>query len=66
MSPEERKEMRGRVDNLQAWKAYHADMPERDENGWYDLETGLRYDPEVDYRLGVTEEQAIRLAYGFD
>jgi hypothetical protein len=24
-------------------------MPERDAKGWYDLETGLRYDPSVQY-----------------
>jgi hypothetical protein len=34
--------------NFQAW-IDNADMPQKDARGWYDLETGLRYDPETDY-----------------
>jgi hypothetical protein len=36
--------------NFAAWKA-EADMPEQHaEGGWYDLETGLSYNPKWDYR----------------
>lgn len=32
------------------WYNEIADMPEKDEDGWYDLETGLRYHPDAEYR----------------
>lgn len=32
------------------WYKEIADMPEKDEHGWYDLETGLRYHPDAEYR----------------
>lgn len=35
--------------NFEYWYHHVADMPEKDANGWYDLETGLRYDPNADY-----------------
>ncbi|HAV1239868.1 TPA: hypothetical protein JGU28_004675 [Salmonella enterica] len=38
-------------DNFRYWYNEIADMPEYDETGkyWYDLETGLRYDPSCRY-----------------
>lgn len=38
------------MSNFNYWINEVADMPERDEGGWYDLETGLRFDPSFDYR----------------
>ncbi|WP_330983597.1 MULTISPECIES: hypothetical protein [Enterobacterales] len=35
--------------NFEFWHNNVADIPQRDENGWYDLETGLRYDPSHAY-----------------
>lgn len=37
------------MNNFQFWVENVADMPERDNSGWYDAETGLRYDPSVKY-----------------
>ena len=39
------------MNNFQAWLD-QADIPTRDENGWFDLETGLRYNPAVNYLTG--------------
>lgn len=41
------------MSNFNFWKNEIADMPEQDEKGnWYDLETGLAFDPSVHYRTG--------------
>jgi hypothetical protein len=37
------------MNNLQYWLEHVADMPERDSRGWYDMESGLRYDASVKY-----------------
>lgn len=37
------------MNNFQYWLESVADMPERDSNGWYDMESGLRYDSSVKY-----------------
>jgi hypothetical protein len=39
------------MNNFQAWLD-QADIPTCDENGWFDLETGLRYNPAVNYLTG--------------
>ncbi|WP_295442554.1 hypothetical protein [uncultured Thiodictyon sp.] len=39
--------------NFEYWKSEIADMPQQHEDGtWYDLETGLRYDPKCNYQTG--------------
>lgn len=35
--------------NFEFWANQIADMPQRDALGWCDLETGLRYNPSVNY-----------------
>lgn len=35
--------------NFEYWRTEIADMPEKDQDGWYDLETGLRFDPHYNY-----------------
>lgn len=37
------------MSNFNFWYNNIADMPTRDEEGWYDLETGLRYDHGFNY-----------------
>lgn len=38
--------------NFQTW-IDQADMPERRDGVWVDLETGLKYDPSIDYATGT-------------
>lgn len=41
------------MNNFSFWKDEIADMPEKDSKGnWYDLETGLEFDPSVHYQTG--------------
>lgn len=40
------------MSNFSYWKNEIADMPTQDDKGWYDLETGLRFDPECHYKTG--------------
>ena len=35
--------------NFEFWINNVADMPQRDASGWFDAETGLRYDPAFNY-----------------
>lgn len=44
------------MNNFQAWLD-DADMPEMKDGKWYDLETGLPYDPSFDYKTGVRRTQ---------
>lgn len=43
--------------HFQRWKEW-ADMPTKDEHGWFDMETGERYDPNKTYLEGAD--------FGFD
>lgn len=39
------------IQNFNVWKNEIADMPERVNGEWVDLETGIAYDPNVVYQI---------------